>query len=1032
MSFNPMSILSQLRLRLVVLLILVGTAGLYAADTKPFDLPAAAAEKTLRAFSTESGLSVVFPSDITLNVRTQALKGNFTPREALDRLLVGTGLVAVADARTGAFTIERRPAEQKKEAEAKPADAAPAADPTPARDDANLGSGELIALSPFVVQSDRDSGYTATNTLAGSRLNTELRDTAAAISVFTKQFLEDIAVTNVVDAMSYALNGGPDNSDYHGAVTSDRSDGLIQLRGFGRATLLRDYFPFSRSADIFNTERIDFARGPNSVLFGISSTGGVVSATTKQARFDRTFGQAQLRVGRWDDFRGTFDVNRPVTRTFAVRVNGVYQERESWRDFEFLKLKGGALGATWRPWKNTSVRVQSEYIDRQQIVAYPWGPVDIVGAWLDAGRPISANNTAAVAGTTASTNRYVIYDPTSALGPVSWFGTRITSPKATATPASTAQGPGLFRFDLVPRSVNLMGPGARGDNHYGNHSVFVEQRAGPFVGELSYNAHRSRRVGNNPVTTAENGVRADANALLPNGGPNPNVGRFYVESNASYTWIDERFDNLHLTGSLDLDLRAFHLGKHRLAMLASREKAETNYWFHYEVNTTPAGNSTYPANFINVNNRVYRRTYLDFTSGDPVLRGAHDPLAFPIRGVNSVTSGFRRVFVPSLTDIEVDAAMVATQSSFWNERLQVTAGLRRDKQTSDIPDAATWNRDPVTMEFISPAKWNETAYAGNTGTYGAVVHVHPLVGLFFNGANNFSPQTNIALDGAPVGPRTGRGRDFGAKLSLPGGRISATVTRYELRQKNLVGLSGPVLTAMQNVINDMWEAIDSARVLSTLGDTIDTDGRGWEFDVTANLTPRWRLACNLNHSSLVQSNTLPRVGAYLADNRSTWLASGSRVLPTPSVQVPADKRTVTGALETITSLYQNQAVANGREPYQFRRMGANLFTSYTLDKDTPAIGPLTLGLGLNYRSAPVAGYDATTFQPLFGGKTATLNVMLGRTFPLKQGRRVRVQLNVDNLLDNQDLLITDRDQSTLYRYVFQRPRSWSLSSTLSF
>ena len=42
---------------------------------------------------------------------------------------------------------------------------------------------EAIRLSPFEVRLDEDSGYIATNTLAGSRLNTELRDTPAAITV---------------------------------------------------------------------------------------------------------------------------------------------------------------------------------------------------------------------------------------------------------------------------------------------------------------------------------------------------------------------------------------------------------------------------------------------------------------------------------------------------------------------------------------------------------------------------------------------------------------------------------------------------------------------------------------------------------------------------------------------------------------------------------------------------------------------------------------------------------------------------------
>src|SRR5688500_15184578 len=49
-----------------------------------------------------------------------------------------------------------------------------------------------VTLNPFEVVSDRDVGYTATATMAGSRLNTLLKDTPASISVLTAEFLSDI------------------------------------------------------------------------------------------------------------------------------------------------------------------------------------------------------------------------------------------------------------------------------------------------------------------------------------------------------------------------------------------------------------------------------------------------------------------------------------------------------------------------------------------------------------------------------------------------------------------------------------------------------------------------------------------------------------------------------------------------------------------------------------------------------------------------------------------------------------------------
>ncbi|MBM3867029.1 MAG: hypothetical protein FJ381_14265, partial [Verrucomicrobia bacterium] len=64
-----------------------------------------------------------------------------------------------------------------------------------------------VELSPFQVTTDRDVGYTAENSLAGSRLNTALRDTASSLSVFTREFLDDIAITDVSELMRYSVNG---------------------------------------------------------------------------------------------------------------------------------------------------------------------------------------------------------------------------------------------------------------------------------------------------------------------------------------------------------------------------------------------------------------------------------------------------------------------------------------------------------------------------------------------------------------------------------------------------------------------------------------------------------------------------------------------------------------------------------------------------------------------------------------------------------------------------------------------------------
>lgn len=58
---------------------------------------------------------------------------------------------------------------------------------------------ELIELSPFVVNTSRDTGYQATSTLAGTRLNTPVNELAASISIYTKDLMDDLGATSSSD-----------------------------------------------------------------------------------------------------------------------------------------------------------------------------------------------------------------------------------------------------------------------------------------------------------------------------------------------------------------------------------------------------------------------------------------------------------------------------------------------------------------------------------------------------------------------------------------------------------------------------------------------------------------------------------------------------------------------------------------------------------------------------------------------------------------------------------------------------------------
>jgi hypothetical protein len=129
-----------------------------------------------------------------------------------------------------------------------------AAAPTPAAVPTDKPADEdVIVLSPFEVSAENTQGYAAATTLAGNRLNTELRDIGNAVSVYTTEFLKDIGATDNNTLLQYTTNTEVGNvyGNFLGAgdgAALDESPRFInpnqntRIRGLTAADNTRDYF----------------------------------------------------------------------------------------------------------------------------------------------------------------------------------------------------------------------------------------------------------------------------------------------------------------------------------------------------------------------------------------------------------------------------------------------------------------------------------------------------------------------------------------------------------------------------------------------------------------------------------------------------------------------------------------------------------------------------------------------------------------------------------------------------------------------
>jgi outer membrane receptor for ferric coprogen and ferric-rhodotorulic acid len=226
---------------------------------------------------------------------------------------------------------------------------APAATPTPAETTSSSTSTpeKTIVLSPFEVSASQSQGYLTTNTLAGTRLNTNIGDLAGSITVVTKAEMEDTNSFNLNDVFRFEANtegastytpialvrgnvvdslsgvGGPGSF-------SDALDNGARIRGLSQPdNEQNNFFSLARIPfDAYNTASVEIDRGPNSIIFGTGSPAGIVNQTTNDAVLDKFSGEASLMGGSWGTFRETFDVNIPLIKdTLAIYIAQLYNSQ---------------------------------------------------------------------------------------------------------------------------------------------------------------------------------------------------------------------------------------------------------------------------------------------------------------------------------------------------------------------------------------------------------------------------------------------------------------------------------------------------------------------------------------------------------------------------------------------------------------------------------------------------------------------------------------------------------------------------------
>src|SRR5690606_25224180 len=221
----------------------------------------------------------------------------------------------------------------------------------------------VVTLSPFTVQSERDTGYRATGTLSGTRINTSLRDIAVSIQAITPDFLEDTGITSSTELLQYTTStevaggagGNFAGNDLGTAAAIQTGDDnrrteptTPRVRGLTNASTSRGLFPSVIPFDSYNISRVEINRGANSVLFGLGSPAGIINYNVNEAQWRNT-NKIELKVDEYGTARQVLDVNRVLfDNKLAVRIVGLNDETKYQQEPSFRDDRRYFATATWR------------------------------------------------------------------------------------------------------------------------------------------------------------------------------------------------------------------------------------------------------------------------------------------------------------------------------------------------------------------------------------------------------------------------------------------------------------------------------------------------------------------------------------------------------------------------------------------------------------------------------------------------------------------------------------------------------------
>ncbi len=227
---------------------------------------------------------------------------------------------------------------------------------------------QKVKTSPDQAATGPIDGYVPRVSATVTKTATPLIETPQSVSVVGQEEIRDLNLRTVDDALDYS-------SGVLGNMFGfDPRNNWFTIRGFpaqvdgyfldGLQLPSPEFATFS--LEPFDLERLEVLKGPASVLYGGSTTGGIVNAVSKRPFVDgRQHNYVETGIDNYGNAYGAFDFSGPATHAlnnqFYYRVVGLVRGGGTQVDYTNNNRYMIAPSLTWAPDAYTSVTLLSSY-----------------------------------------------------------------------------------------------------------------------------------------------------------------------------------------------------------------------------------------------------------------------------------------------------------------------------------------------------------------------------------------------------------------------------------------------------------------------------------------------------------------------------------------------------------------------------------------------------------------------------------------------------------------------------------------------